>query len=359
MRSPIYKYASYSAIACLILAFSVREVLADVLNQPSVLSTRAVSSMMLAVAQAGSRLVAVGERGIVLLSDDQGRQWRQVIVPVSTTLTGVSFPTSSDGWVVGHGGVVLHSVDGGQTWVKQLDGVQAASVMLSEAEAIEGVDSDFKAAAIRNAKLLVADGPDKPLLSVHFWDASRGIVVGAYGLALETGNGGRSWRSISSDIPNPLGKHLYRIVTHETQTWLIGEQGAIFRSDDGNDAYSEVPIPYDGTLFGMVAIGDDDWLVYGLRGNAFQTKDAGRTWVKVPNEQSATLTDATLLVDGRLAMVDQGGHFLLGLGKRSTQFAPQSTVSIPPINAVVQTSDGSIVFATVRGMVRSDLVNKP
>lgn len=315
--------------------------------------------MMLAVEQAGSRLIAVGERGIVLLSDDQGRQWRQAIVPVSTTLTGVSFPTASDGWVVGHSGVVLHSVDGGQTWVKQLDGVQAASVMLSEAEAIEDVDSDFKAAAIRNAELLVADGPDKPLLSVHFWDTSRGIAVGSYGLALETKNGGRTWRSISLRIPNPLGKHLYRIVTRGAQTWLIGEQGAIFRSDDGGYAYSEVAIPYDGTLFGMIAIADDDWLVYGLRGNAFQTSDAGRTWVKVSNEQSATLTDATRLVDGRLAMVDQAGKFLLGLGERSTQFVSQSTASIPSINAVVQTSDDGIVFATVRGMVRWDSVSKP
>ncbi|MCD6675211.1 MAG: YCF48-related protein [Burkholderiaceae bacterium] len=314
--------------------------------------------MMLAVAQAGSRLVAVGERGIVLLSDDQGRQWRQAITPVSTTLTGVHFPTASDGWVVGHSGVVLHSADGGQTWIKQLDGVQAASATLSALQAIDPGDSRFNSAAIKGAELLVADGPDKPLLDVHFWNTYRGIVVGAYGLALETDDGGRTWRSLGPRIPNPQGRHLYRVVTRGIQTWLIGEQGAIFRSRDGNDAYAEVPIPYEGTLFGMIAIGDDDWLVYGLRGNAFRTSDAGRAWVKVPNEQPETLTNAARLADGRLVMVDQAGRFLVSLDERSMQFASQPTASIPPINAVVQTSDGSIVFSTVRGMVRVDPVSK-
>jgi photosystem II stability/assembly factor-like uncharacterized protein len=315
--------------------------------------------MMLAVAKAGPRLVAVGERGIVLISDDHGRQWDQVRVPVSTTLTAVHFPTPSDGWAVGHSGVVLHSSDGGQTWTKQMDGIQAASAALSAAQTIDGADSGFKAAAIKNAELLVSDGPDKPLLDVHFWNASRGLVVGAYGLALETEDGGRTWRSISHQIPNPQGRHYYRIVTRKGQTWLISEQGAIFRRDDGGNGYSEVQIPYEGTLFGMIAISDDDWLVYGLRGNAFRTPDAGRTWVKVSTEQSATLTHAARLADGRLALVDQAGRFLVSLDERLSQFASHSTATVPPINAVVQANDGGIVFSTVRGMVRLDWASKP
>src|SRR5690349_8937389 len=41
----------------------------------------AAKSLLLDVARAGSRLVAVGDRGHVLLSDDEGGTWRQVIVP--------------------------------------------------------------------------------------------------------------------------------------------------------------------------------------------------------------------------------------------------------------------------------------
>jgi photosystem II stability/assembly factor-like uncharacterized protein len=59
------------------------------------------------IARAGKRLVAVGERGIVVLSDDDGATWRQASVPVSVTLAAVQFPTPTQGWVVGHYGVVL------------------------------------------------------------------------------------------------------------------------------------------------------------------------------------------------------------------------------------------------------------
>ncbi len=52
--------------------------------------------------KAGNRLVAVGERGIVLLSDDAGLNWKQVDVPVSVTLTGVQFVSPMKGWAIGH-----------------------------------------------------------------------------------------------------------------------------------------------------------------------------------------------------------------------------------------------------------------
>jgi len=46
-----------------------------VLEQPALVSPKALGAVMLAVARAGDRLVAVGERGTILLSDDGGRHW--------------------------------------------------------------------------------------------------------------------------------------------------------------------------------------------------------------------------------------------------------------------------------------------
>ena len=52
--------------------------------QPSPLAT---ASLLVDVARAGERLVAVGERGHVVLSDDGGETWRQSgSVPVQTTV---------------------------------------------------------------------------------------------------------------------------------------------------------------------------------------------------------------------------------------------------------------------------------
>jgi photosystem II stability/assembly factor-like uncharacterized protein len=97
-----------------------------VLSRPALMSPKALGAAMLAVTRAGARLVAVGERGTVLLSDDHGQQWRQAAVPVQVTLTCVAFADERHGWAAGHLGTILHSDDGGQTWRKQLDGIAAA-----------------------------------------------------------------------------------------------------------------------------------------------------------------------------------------------------------------------------------------
>lgn len=72
---------------------------------PAVQAGNATQATMLAAGWAGERVVAVGDHGVVLLSDDQGRQWRQArSVPLSTPLTGVSFVDARHGWAVGHWG---------------------------------------------------------------------------------------------------------------------------------------------------------------------------------------------------------------------------------------------------------------
>ena len=48
----------------------------DEANKPAEIEPLAAGSLLLDLAAAGSRLVAVGERGHVLLSDDQGVTWR-------------------------------------------------------------------------------------------------------------------------------------------------------------------------------------------------------------------------------------------------------------------------------------------
>ena len=64
----------------------------DVLDLPAQSSALAARSPLLGVAQAGQRLVTVGQRGHILYSDDAGQNWQQADVPVSSDLTAVQFP---------------------------------------------------------------------------------------------------------------------------------------------------------------------------------------------------------------------------------------------------------------------------
>jgi photosystem II stability/assembly factor-like uncharacterized protein len=119
---------------------------------------------MLAVAAAGSRIVAVGDHGTVLLSDDAGRTYRQAReVPTRILLTSVCFVDDQQGWAVGHWGVVLQTRDGGETW-----------------------------------KLLRQDtSVDQPLFSVYFTDRSNGLTAGLWSLVLRTTDGGSSWTPVT------------------------------------------------------------------------------------------------------------------------------------------------------------------
>lgn len=111
---------------------------------------------MQSAARAGDRMVAVGERGLIVVSDDRSATWRQVPSPVSVALTTVRFADALHGVAVGHGGTVLTTGDGGLNWAVRLDGRRVAQLALDAAK----VSGD--ALRLKDAQRLVTDGPDKP-----------------------------------------------------------------------------------------------------------------------------------------------------------------------------------------------------
>ncbi|CAD5378386.1 Glycosyl hydrolase [Pseudomonas sp. OF001] len=324
----------------------------DLLDLPARESARALHSLQLAVTRAGNRLVAVGERGTVLLSDDAGRSWRQsTSVPVSVALTDVHFVSATHGWAVGHSGVVLASADGGETWQRQLDGNQAALTIRDDAKRRADAGEEGAAAALRSAEYLVADGPDKPFLGVRFRDELRGYVVGAYGIALQTVDGGKSWQSLVGQIPNPRGKHLYQIQIDGSSLLIAGEQGALLRSVDGGASFAEIRTPYSGTFFGALELGGDALLAFGLRGNAWRSEDGGASWQQVRLGQPVTVSAGRRLQDGSVLLADESGRLL-----RSTDGARSFVaLAVQPgtgLTGIAEAADGALILSSARGLSR-------
>ena len=148
---------------------------ADVLDTPAQASTLASRGLMQAVARAGNRLVAVGQRGHVVVSTDEGKTWKQSMIPVSSDLTAVYFVDAKDGWAVGHDGVVLHTADGGESWQLQLDGRRANDMLLGAMERKVAAEpaSESAKALLAEAKRYKEQGADKPFLDVWFADAAE------------------------------------------------------------------------------------------------------------------------------------------------------------------------------------------
>jgi len=231
-------------------------------------------SLLLAVASAGDRLVAVGERGHVLLSDDHGVTWSQSdSVPTRTLLTGVCFSDARHGAAVGHDETILTTRDAGRTWTL----------------------AHF------------APESQQPLLDVACLGPHRAIAVGAHGVYFIGTAGNWQQASIGQDI------HLNRIaVASHTRLYIAGEAGHLYRSDDTGETWKELNSGYEGSFFGIRPLSDAVVLAYGLRGNLYRSADAGGTWHKIETHTSAMLTDATVSGDGHsVAVVGLSGVVLI------------------------------------------------
>ena len=317
----------------------------DLLARPAPENPQSTNAVLMDVTRAGANLVAVGERGLVLISSDNGQSWQQASVPVSVSLTKVHFVDDRQGWVVGHGGVVLHTQDGGRNWVRQLDGFAAAQLEV-DAAARSG-DPGRQ----RNAARLLAEGADKPWLDVLFVDARRGWVLGAYGLLLVTADGGASWQSVMGEIDNPAGLHLYSMLVAGERLMIVGEQGAVFESRDGGRHFSRLESPYEGSFFGALASREGDVLAYGLRGHLWRLAAGSDDWQAVPLGSALTLTAGLRVGDGALLLADEAGRLYYSHDS-GAHFRPMADGANGYVSGLVQAPDGAFVVAGIRGVQR-------
>lgn len=263
----------------------------------------APQSLLIDLAQAGARLVAVGERGHILLSDDQGRSWRQAkAVPTQNLLTGVCFADERRGIAVGHDEIILTTADAGETWTRQHYAPEA----------------------------------QQPLLDV-LCNGQNAIAVGAYSAYFSSSDFGATWtaRKFSAGPAPPAGGvsddgvtedfHLNHIAAASgSRLYIAAEAGHLYRSDDAGATWKALPSPYEGSFFGVLPLTVDSVLAYGLRGHLFRSDDAGATWRRIETHTEAMLNDAVRLPSDGIAVVGLSGTVLTSEDGEQFTLAQQS-----------------------------------
>jgi photosystem II stability/assembly factor-like uncharacterized protein len=251
----------------------------------------AAHALLIGLASAGERLIAVGDRGVVVFSDDKGKSWVQAdLVPTQALLTGVCFFDAQHGLAVGHDEVILATVDAGRSWKRTHYAPEA----------------------------------QQPLLDVWCGAGGHAIAIGAYSTYLTSEDGGATWaarkfapaslepqavgargaRSATGAVPG--GYHLNRIVAASpTRLYIAAEAGHLYRSDDAGASWVTLASPYRGSFFGVLPLEADAVLAFGLRGNLYRSDDAGASWHKID-------TGTVQLLDGA-ARFDTGGIAVAGL----------------------------------------------
>ena len=323
-----------------------------VASTPSELASR---GLLQDVVRAGTRLVAVGQRGHIVYSTDAGASWKQSTVPVSSDLTAVFFVNERKGWVVGHDGVVLHTGDGGLTWSLQLDGRRANDLLVAHVEerAKAQPDSVELKQLLQEARRFKEQGADKPFLDVWFADENSGYIVGAYNLIFRTTDGGRTWEPWFTQTDNPKLLNLYAIAPVGESLYVVGESGLVLKLDPQAQRFRALPTPYKGSFFGVV--GTRTTLVaFGLRGNAFGSDDGGRTWTKVETGLPASIVAGTALPSGALLLADVGGRLAVSdAAGRDFKVVPLKPAM--PLAAIADAGNGRIALVGPRGVAVTEL----
>ncbi|MCP3727107.1 YCF48-related protein [Paraburkholderia sp. CNPSo 3272] len=324
MKTHLRKLVALAGICVCALAQASQGTTPELKVSPAHAWVDASHMMLLDAARAGSRIVAVGEHGLVLFSDDKGKTYKQAsVVPISSTLTSVYFSDASHGWGVGQWGAIIATQDGGKTW------------------RIQRADTST----------------DRPLFSVYFTDPLHGWAVGLWSLMLQTSDGGAHWSPVT--LPPPPGstkadRNLFRIFGAADGTlYVAAEQGLVLRSRDHGTTWEYRKTGGKGSLWAGAVASDGTVLVGGLLGHLYESHDGGDTWAAVETRTSSSITDLAVTGD-RVVGVGLDGLMLSGTAN-SQDFDAKHREDRRPLTAIISLagSNATVLFAK-DGVVSGD-----
>jgi photosystem II stability/assembly factor-like uncharacterized protein len=273
---------------------------------------------VLAAARAGRRIVALGDYGVTILSDD-GKTFRQAReMPTRAVLTSLFFLDDKRGWAAGHDGTVVATADGGETW-----------------------------RVLREER-----GKERALLSVWFENENHGIAVGQFGLMLETDDAGKTWRERKIVEGGEAGdRHLYAIFSGgEGLVFVAAESGAIFRSADLGRNWKLVQTTNKGSFWTGARLKDGSLLVAGMRGHIFRSEDKGLKWSEIPSGTLQSLTGIVQHFDGSVSLIGMSG-VMLARKSQALSFEPTLRADRSNLTAAVAGDGAPDVLFSLGGLL--------
>jgi photosystem II stability/assembly factor-like uncharacterized protein len=182
-------------------------------------------------------------------------------------------PGTRTGWLVGSSGLILHTDDGGGSWVVQ------------------------------------ASGTEDELVDVFFYDDTFGWIVGANGTVLRSTDGGLTWRL----QPPPTELHLTGVhFADSAEGWACGTGGVILHTTDGGANWETQPSGMTDTLFEIQFLDNLRGYAVGWHGEVRSTDDGGVTWTRRRTPFSDPQTPAEVVELTGLSFVSADEGWVVG-----------------------------------------------
>jgi len=201
----------------------------------------------------------VGKGGLIQFTGDGGATWetQHKNETWDENFNSVYFTNENEGWVVGWG-QIYHTSDAGQNW-----GKQTKPYSLGDLE------------------------------DVFFVDEDTGWIVGYYKIILKTTDGGENWIKISNDIDS--GKDFFGVYfTDAMHGCAVGgsdngfDSCFIMTTEDGGDTWTDTSPEDVSQLNDVFFINGDTGFACGYDGNIIKTTDGGYSWNLIFEEYGFT-----------------------------------------------------------------------
>jgi len=156
----------------------------------------------------------IGAGGIILCTTDGGTNWKIQNSGTVTDLVGLTFVNAKKGWIIGRTGTIL-TTDDGENWTAQ-------------------------------------DAPARnDLHDVAFADENQGWAVGDNGTIIHTADGGKSWIVQPSGVTN----WLMGVSCAKGNVWAVGSMGVVLKYTSRTVGFGEtgvVPRLRSATAWGQL-----------------------------------------------------------------------------------------------------------
>lgn len=287
-----------------------------------------------------SYCIAVGASGAVAYSAD-GQTWQSGTSGVSTDLFNVTMVSSTVGYAVGTGGVILKTANTGATWTaetsgttEQLYGISAGSTSTIYAA---GEDAAIRKSTDSGATWASANGSSSSIdaRAIEAVSATTAWVVGKTGYVYKTTNGGTTWTAQTSGTTEKITAiDMYS----SSRGWMGGENRFAAKTTDGGTTWSAITISvFDAaeTVSDLEFTSTSIGIAVGSLGTIATTTDGGTTWTEETNTSTALYGVANSAIGSRFVAGTNGYIGILD------NYGPDA-----PTNFIMTSGDGAVTNDT-------------
>lgn len=201
-------------------------------------------------------------------------------LPTGNNYHDISFSDSQHGFVVGDVGTVLYTSDGGQSWVAYSVGTNTLTSVhafdSSSAIVIGAYGSIYKTTNKGIIWTKIPCSYTGPLIDISFCDPNNALIVTGSSTLLKTTNGGNEWTTFTNNV----FKHFKKIsmVNPNTATAITGNNAEIFRTTDGGLTWQDQTVSTLDDLEDLFFIDSNNGYAVGWNGMVLHTTDGGINW---------------------------------------------------------------------------------